>query len=358
MPSLPNPNDQKAPLSSTDEPENLPRFWEQMVDYFKIDKTNDTDACMHTIVKYTKPEVDWQWQCFDTFGKGDWDAFKREVFSNYPPSSRDLSREFGKVCFKYWDVELSDYSKILEFLRDFKTEMTLVIGIKPELITNKGLVDLFLKTLDSSVWSTIKQHLLIKIGKSALPAGTTIHQLEDPYSIEDITNTLRDLAELEKGAGISLGSLSAPSFAPSVVKTKVVSTVNLHETIHGYFQESQKTFEKMMKKEMETSTSQLAQWSLPQQSALQSYNYRQGGPPRDHVHRQQDNQQGQLADITCHFCRELGHMLNNCEHFLEFLTKGWIIRSLSSRGFQLPSSEVLPREINTSTALLICRFCS
>ena len=46
---------------------------------------------------------------------------------------------------------MSDYSKILEFLRGFKTEMTFVVGIKPELITNKGLVDLFLKTLDASV---------------------------------------------------------------------------------------------------------------------------------------------------------------------------------------------------------------
>ena len=33
--------------------------------------------------------------------------------------------------------------------------MTFVIGIKPELITNKGLVDLFLKTLDASVRSTV-----------------------------------------------------------------------------------------------------------------------------------------------------------------------------------------------------------
>ena len=145
-----------------------------------------------------------------------------------------------------------------------------------------------------------------------------------------------------------LGSLSTPSFAPSVVKTEAVSTVNLQETIQGYFQESQKTFEKMMKREMEMFTSQLAQRGLPQQSALQ--NYQQGGPPRDHMHRYQDNQRVQLADITCYFCWELGHMLNNCEHFLEFLTKGWIIRSLSSQGFQLPSSEVLPREINTSTA--------
>ena len=58
MPSLPNPNDRKAPSFSADEPENLPRFWEQMVDYFKIDKTDDADARMCTIVKYTKPEVD------------------------------------------------------------------------------------------------------------------------------------------------------------------------------------------------------------------------------------------------------------------------------------------------------------
>ena len=173
---------------------------------------------------------------------------------------------------------------------------------------------------------TVKQHLLIKIGKSAPPAGTTVRRLEDPYSIEDIMNTLRDLVELEKGAGISLGSSSAPSVTPSVVKTKAVSTTNLQERIQGYFQELQKTFEKMMKKEMETFTSQCAQQSLPQQSAPQSHNYQQGGPPRDHVHRQQDNQRGQLADITCHFCWELGHMLNNCEHFLEFLTKGWIIR--------------------------------
>ena len=59
--------------------------------------------------------------------------------------------------FKYRDVELSDYSKILEFLRGFETEMTFVVGIKPELITNKGLVDLFLKTLDASVRSTVKR---------------------------------------------------------------------------------------------------------------------------------------------------------------------------------------------------------
>ena len=207
--------------------------------------------------------------------------------------------------------------------------MMFVVGIKPKLITNKGLVDMFLKTLDSSIRLTIKQHLLIKIGTSAPPAGTTVHQPEDPYSIEDVMNTLRDLVELEKGAGISLGSSSTPSFAPSVVKTEAVSAANLQETIQGYFQESQKTFEKMMKKEMETFTSQLAQWRLPQQVAPQNYNYQQGGPPRDHVHRQQDNQQGQLADITCHFCWELGHMLTNCEHFLEFLTKGWIIQSPS-----------------------------
>ena len=353
MPTLPNPNDRKAPSFSAEEPENLPRFWEQMVDYFKIDKTDDADARMRTIVKYTKPEVDRQWRCFDTFGKGDWDAFEREVFSNYPRAQeiRQGSLErLERVCFKYRDVELSDYSKILEFLRGFKTEMTFVVGIKPELITNKGLVDLFLKTLDASVRSTVKQHLLIKIGKSAPPAGTTVRRPEDPYSIEDVMNTLRDLAELEKGAGVSLGSSTAPSFAPSVVKTEAVSTTNLQETIQGYFQESQRTFEKMMKKEMETFTSQLAQRSLPQQTAPQNYNYRQGGPPRDHVHRQQDNQRGQLADITCHFCWELGHMLNNCEHFLEFLTKGWIVRSPSGRGFQLPSGEVLPREINTSTA--------
>ena len=103
-------------------------------------------------------------------------------------------------------------------------------------------------------------------------------------------NTLRDLVELGKGAGISLGSSSTPSFAPSVVKTEAVSTVNLQEAIQGYFQELQKTFEKMMKREMETFTSQLAQQSLPQQSAPQNYNYRQGGPLRDHVHIQQDNQ--------------------------------------------------------------------
>ena len=136
----------------------------------------------------------------------------------------------------------------------------------------------------------MKQHLLIKIRKLAPPVGTMAHWPEDPYSIEDVMSTLRDLAELEKGAGISSGSSSAPLFTLSVVKTKAVSTTNLQETIQGYFQESQKTFEKMMKKEMETFTSQLAQQSLPQQLAPQNYNYQQGGPPRDHVHRQQGNQ--------------------------------------------------------------------
>ena len=134
---------------------------------------------------------------------------------------------------------------------------------------------MFLKTLDSSIRSIVKHHLLIKIGKSAPPTGTTVRRPEDPYSIEDVMNTLRDLAELEKGAGISLGSSSAPSVAPLVVKTEAVSAANLQETIQGYFQESQRTFEKMMKKEMETFTSQLAQQSLPQQAAPQNYNYRQ-----------------------------------------------------------------------------------
>ena len=81
--------------------------------------------------------------------------------------------------------------------------------------------------------------------------GTTVRRPEDPYSIKDVMNTLRDLAELEKGAGISLGSSSAPSVAPSVVKTEAVSTANLQETIQGYFQESQRTFKKMMKKHQE-----------------------------------------------------------------------------------------------------------
>ena len=42
--------------------------------------------------------------------------------------------------------------------------------------------------------------------------------------------------------------------------------------------------------------------------------------------------------------------MENCEHFIAFLAKGWIIQSLSGRGYQLPGGEMLPKEVNTSTA--------
>ncbi len=81
--TLPTPNDRKALRFHTDKPESLPQFWEQMMDYFTKDRITDTNKHMKTIIKYTQPEVDHQWPCFDIYKQGGWDTFKKEVFSNY-----------------------------------------------------------------------------------------------------------------------------------------------------------------------------------------------------------------------------------------------------------------------------------
>ena len=69
---------------------------------------------------------------------------------------------------------------------------------KPQLITNKGLVDLFLKASSVDACRILCMHLALGIKKSAPDPGTTERRAEDPFSINDVIKTLKEVAEGER----------------------------------------------------------------------------------------------------------------------------------------------------------------
>ena len=198
---------------------------------------------------------------------------------------------------------------------------------KPQLITNKGLVDLFLKALSVDVCRILRMHLALGIKKSAPDPGTTERCVENPFLIDDVIKTLKEVAEGERGSVAA----SSRTFSEPVtrVKTEIVET-DLFKHMEGYMQKAQKNWEETMKTEMRSMMAQLTPRNdqLPRQ-------------PAPHVHKKND---------SCFFCWEQGHMQPNCKWFLEFLSKGWIIPGAGGRGYQLPGGEVLPKEHYTSTA--------
>ena len=100
---------------------------------------------------------------------------------------------------------------------------------------------------------------MLKIGKSAAPVGAMSRRAEDLFSIKDVIKTLKEVAELERGASSGRSrSVKTTEIMPSAVKTQPLDIEMLKQMIQGYMHENQKGFEATMRKEMETICTQMA----------------------------------------------------------------------------------------------------
>ena len=344
-----NPLDKYAPKFDGKEPEELDRFWHLMDKAMIAAGITAANDKMEKIVEYVDRKTAREWTQLDSYQGGDFDKFKEEVFAGYPEAedyAKGSVERLEKICFQHRELEARDFVRIHEFRRAFMAEYKMLGGAGSTSITNRELVSLLLRSLSAKLASTLKSHLLLKLGLTNTTAGNARNP-KDPYAVTEVFDKLLELVNLERGP---MGGSVVPSVdevvstsmnRPGIVNIKKEPEdfkATLRETLDAYMKEERKqreAFETSLKREI----SQMIASRAPAKSEAPSTRPMQnrGLPPG-------------APSNSCYFCWEQGHIQPECEHFRAFLERGWIEPHPSGRGYKLPGNDMLPRENYTSTA--------
>ena len=344
---MPSPLDIDAPKFGDSKVTKLHQFWSQITGLMRSCDINDANSKMQTIIQYVDSPSQQMWRRFNSFLKGNWDAFEREVFEHYPTSAKMIGRKkcLQQLCADARGIEIDEHDRVLMFVRRFRQEAQVLMDKDGPVITNKELVNLLLGNLGEKFSKKLKAVLLLG-NQSALVNRTRKHGIGGTFNIWKILDVIEEAAELaSSGSADLVESDSADHSRSKSDEEAELTKAELLDWVLDY------PFHELMKKAVIKWTQGTMQGTSPSKdethATLSDDNQ---GVERSKCHPQKhQNQSRKHRKTGCYFCWQLGHCIDQCWIFKKFVHKGMVIKDSEKRSYHVPAYEILPETFMPSS---------
>ena len=186
------PGTRDAPKFYASDPEDLLRFIERMEDLWKEAGVTDGADKTTMIGKYADRQSSDHWKSFKSYNTDSWEDFKRELIHDYPEAAeaeRGTPAKLKQLCMDTPTIRLGDMKALHRFRRAFWAEAKKLLE-PPEAMSNRELVELFIRCLSESFVSALLQFLGQRepITEKGKENAVTPRRPEDKYRLEDVCN--------------------------------------------------------------------------------------------------------------------------------------------------------------------------
>ena len=210
------PGSRDAPRFKSTRPEELRRFIRLMEDLWTDCGVTGDQAKKIMIGKYADQDSEEEWRAFETFeGTHSWDEFKEELLENYPEAAaaeRGTPARIRQICSeatKAGKLVLGDMVSFYTFRRSFVSEGK-KLRVRPAVMANRELVELFIGCLSDTFASAVLQYLGNKSPDPKATSGkardTTSdadavgqRRPEDRYDWEEVCKAALQVSENSQG---------------------------------------------------------------------------------------------------------------------------------------------------------------
>jgi hypothetical protein len=336
--TMPRPGCREAPEFKQDDPSNLIRFLEFTEDLFEDCSITDDAIKKKWAGRYADTQSETEWKALPQYDGGSWDAFKRELLSNYPEAleaAEGSVSKLEKVCKRNAGVGIRDLHDLRKLKREFMAIANKLKVIDPPVVSNRELVRMFMGSLDENFAGQVYNRLSItEIPQAAAAApinnapdalATAVaasRRREDMYTIDQVVK-----AALEIGEGASTmfatnyGSMPTSSRTVKIEpQTKqeldevrgqvaeIKDRINLNEKTN---RDGFATIAKALQLTTQQTTKAINNLTVNHQHGLTGSlpGMQQAGPT------QTENKSGKggTPPGACHYCHVLGHYIPDCE---------------------------------------------
>lgn len=313
-------NERTAPKFTKDEPRSLPRYFEDLEEYFVIAGVTDEQEKKKYAIKYVEVDVAEDWEQLPSYTAPETYAdFKKSVLALYPGAGdvRKYTNADATLHVEKWAKQgvktLGDWA---EFIRYYRTVSTwLCSQQKMSLSEQSKLAALVISTLPSQIRADVRSYLLVK--------QPDVHP-DDGYSLASI-----DAAVRHQLHGTS-SSVSPTPVTPTVTPV-IISPVNQPHTFIP------SGFTPVKNEEIAQMRAMMQKLTADQSS----------GPTMAQPRRLAPDGSRQAA-IECLYCGLAGHMVRACPDANADINTGHCIRDVYNR-IALPSGAYVPGSIKGAT---------
>ena len=393
-----------APSFNEKEPEELPRYLEDVDELIKTHSITDDEEKKALLVRYTKLAVERQWKALPAWEKGKtYEDFKTAVLAEYPEVdslTAGTRRRLEDVLHKYKGLVEYDLSDLMAYKREFNAEAS-SLG---DLLSNSVLVELFLSSLHPEFSNRVIAALslnrqaintVVDSFKIANAGGTlnfpaaSKRRADDRYELKEVINMAVDLSRQAIPLGGSFRTARTPmsstldTIVPKTESLQVLERLDQQENLLAQLKDSlllsskqQTDLLETVKKMREGDSAQFQQSQEPVKTAATTtaavqggsyqdnrgdrnnyndYNRNRGYDSRRAGSSRDDNRyagsyrkNNPRSDDDCRYCGELGHYVSDCLVRREDEIAGLIKRTPAGR-VCLPNME--PIGYNPSQAM-------
>lgn len=234
-----------APSFLPTEPEELPRYFQDLEDWFvKANKKEDNDKREY-ILRYIPAKTEEEWRNLDGFETKKYEELKEMILNEYPAAvsikTGSLSR-LTQICKEHQRLSEDDLQELLNYKRAFMAEAKKLTAA-PTLLANHTLVTAFVSCLttgfrdrlfqkldmDFSTSSTFEKWLVEREVAHKKLESKIVPCTEDKYELEKVVRMAETMARTSNpGATLAFGKEGIAEMVPDrPVKTEPADVVRL-----------------------------------------------------------------------------------------------------------------------------------
>lgn len=346
---MPKDGERNAPTFSNDKPEELPRYFRRMEEWFKDDNVEDEKLKKKKLVDYVDLGVSEEWIAFREYSDvtSTYEDFKAAIKNSYPSVAQAEKASLDRLRRKvsaHPIIEIQETEHVASLTRIMRAEIGKLTKVKPPLCANSDLVSLFLSRLDPEFRQVLFHNLRTKgPSKKAADATTSEAHDEDPFTIEEVfemaAQTSREsktpLGRFLTSGTVALSNGRARSAGPSAVEVKLEeSSAKLLDSMDLQQKRSTQLQEKLLElieRQSQAFTKIVSQQTQNQPRAP----YQSSGPSQPRPYG------GDSSDSKCYYCGTFGHRIPDCKLVVEDESLKLIERGPDGR-FRLANGQNIP----------------
>jgi hypothetical protein len=369
---IPNPNDKGAPKFDPVKAVELARYFDQVDEIISENSIKDEEKKKNLLGRYAPATTEMEWKAFDTYKKGTYEDYKKEIMESYPEAAEleigSLAR-MNAVTRPYIidPVSTYDLSRLLALKRGFCAE-AVKLARTPTLLSNRELVNKFTNCLESSFVRNIVTRLCLIHATKKKPAEATVaneeaapavaeRRIEDRFDLTEVINIAVEIAkEMQNPFGIR--AESAPAAPVPTVKVEDEERSALwKDSMEVKFKNIESSLDTTLRKVNELSVLAQQTQRAPAVANQRPTSFNSMGP-REPYSRQVNTSTGNWNNnnlqFTCFYCRMPGHLLRNCPEVDRHLRMKWVVRTENS--VQFADGTPIRGDVNTSMKDIVDRL--
>ncbi|KAJ7193984.1 hypothetical protein GGX14DRAFT_576836 [Mycena pura] len=282
---VPRAWDTNGPKFTTDDPDDLLDFVDQVGEIIELADIKDSDEKKKLLTSYLPVKKRTLWRNMENYANLSYDDFLKEVYKSYPELKEEKEGtrdDLEKLCRKHQGIRMQDEGKLKRFGAEFSS-LYKKLSKKPAIILNKEA--------SISARNLLKADIDKVAGVQPPAAGANVvdHRKEDPILLKD----LLDMAEQLAATGTA-GTIWDNSDVPDKKRSSMFPMVKVErhdEKLEGLSEEVAGIRDSIMVVQKEAKASQ-AEVRANQAELLKAFQMHLKDPPphRDPPPHKEDNQ--------------------------------------------------------------------